>query len=381
MALPSVTFTFTNGTTADATQINTNYTDLVNSMTDATKSFSIDALTCAGVVTFNGAVNLGNATSDDLTISASLASSIPIKTAFAFDIGAATLGLRDLYFGSDDAAANTVKVRAGTVAADKVFTLPEITMTMPIADGAAKDYMQTDGAGAMSFVGGPALTAKTTTYIVTTADKLITADTSGGAWSLTLYAASGNAGRVLEVIKTTSDTNVLTIDGDGTETINGALTIKLNTQYESAKIMCDGSNWFIVDRTIPSIWTAYTPTTQGFGTISGVDMYKRRVGSSLQVVGDFTTGTVAASEGQIGLGETISSIIVGTIQVGLMGYDASASLQFYLLATGGDTFVNFSLNSFAGATNNLLAIDGSAGPGSSKRLAFNFTVPIADWEG
>lgn len=88
--------------------------------------------------------------------------------------------------------------------------------------------------------------AKTTTYTATTSDDAILADTSGGGWTLTLYAASGNAGKTLTVKKTTSDTNELVIDANASETIDGATTRTLVTQYESVTLECDGSNWHII---------------------------------------------------------------------------------------------------------------------------------------
>jgi hypothetical protein len=68
MASPSVTYVFVNGTTADANAVNQNFTDLISAMTDASKSFSIDALTVAGALTANGNVTLGNATSDSIGV-------------------------------------------------------------------------------------------------------------------------------------------------------------------------------------------------------------------------------------------------------------------------------------------------------------------------
>jgi len=73
MANPSVTYTFTNGTTADGTQVSQNFTDLINGLTDGTKSLNIDAITAAGTATFNGAVNLGNATGDAITVNGAFA--------------------------------------------------------------------------------------------------------------------------------------------------------------------------------------------------------------------------------------------------------------------------------------------------------------------
>lgn len=98
MTAPSVTNTFTNGTTADATAVNQNFTDLITAMTDGQKSFSIDALTCTGSATFNGAVNLGNATGDDVTVTGYLASALIPKTDDTYDLGTAALAWQDAYF-------------------------------------------------------------------------------------------------------------------------------------------------------------------------------------------------------------------------------------------------------------------------------------------
>lgn len=53
MPAPSVTFTLVNGTTIRASDHNTNFQDLINSMTDGTKDFSINSLAVVGGVTCN----------------------------------------------------------------------------------------------------------------------------------------------------------------------------------------------------------------------------------------------------------------------------------------------------------------------------------------
>lgn len=68
MANPTVTYTFVNGNVADASQVNQNFTDIINGLTDGTKSLNIDAITAAGAAIFNGAVTLGNATGDTITV-------------------------------------------------------------------------------------------------------------------------------------------------------------------------------------------------------------------------------------------------------------------------------------------------------------------------
>ncbi len=124
MAFPSYTYIFVNGTTSDATQVNQNFTDILNGITDGSKDLSIAALTCAGTATLNGNVNLGNSAADDLSITGSLASSLPIKTNASFDIGSATLGLRKLYLGGGGVGL-TCDIVAASHATTREYTIPD----------------------------------------------------------------------------------------------------------------------------------------------------------------------------------------------------------------------------------------------------------------
>lgn len=143
MAAPSVTYTFTNGTTADGTQVSQNFTDLINGASDGTKDYTISALTCGGTATLNGSVILGNASSDDLTVNASLASTIPVKTTNSYDLGSSTLGLQSIYFGSS-AGAFTTRLIGAAVAASW-------TMTLPTGAGTANYVLFTNGSGVTSW--------------------------------------------------------------------------------------------------------------------------------------------------------------------------------------------------------------------------------------
>lgn len=122
------------------------------------------------------------------------------------------------------------------------------------------DSSQTSGLVWASVAGSAlAVASKTTTYTATTSDDFI-AVTTGSAWTLTLYAASGNSGKVLRVKKTSSDVNALTIDANASETIDGALTTTIISQYEEIILICDGTNWHILSRDYPRAWVSYTPT-------------------------------------------------------------------------------------------------------------------------
>ncbi len=122
MAAPSYTYSLTNGATADASQVMQNYNDILNGVTDGTKDLTINALTANGAASFKGTVTLGDATGDDITVTGSLASTIPIKTTNTYNIGSATLGLGGAYFGTGSTQTAKI-VSTGTLAASRVYTM------------------------------------------------------------------------------------------------------------------------------------------------------------------------------------------------------------------------------------------------------------------
>lgn len=142
MAFPSVTYTFVNATTASAAEVNTNFTDLVNGMSDGTKDMSINALTTAGAATFNGDMTLGNSSADLLTVTASLASTIPINTTNSYNIGSSTKGLAGIYFGANS---QTVRI-VGSASMSATYTF-----TLPVNAGTSGYILQTDGSGVTSW--------------------------------------------------------------------------------------------------------------------------------------------------------------------------------------------------------------------------------------
>ena len=60
MAAPSVTHTFSNSTTADATQVNTNFNDIINGVSDGTKDLTVSTVTVA-TITASTAIKLTTA--------------------------------------------------------------------------------------------------------------------------------------------------------------------------------------------------------------------------------------------------------------------------------------------------------------------------------
>jgi len=97
--------------------------------------------------------------------------------------------------------------------------------------------------------------AKTATYTVVIGDnaKTLRADASGGAYTITLVAvATAGDGYQITIIKEDSSANAVTIDGNGSETINGATTIAILEQYSSVTLTSTGSEWLVTqDRRSP----------------------------------------------------------------------------------------------------------------------------------
>lgn len=77
-------------------------------------------------------------------------------------------------------------------------------------------------------------------------DDVILCDCSSNAITVNLPAASDYIGKVFYIKKIDVSVNSTTVDGDGSETIDGSTTISLTTQYESVTIVSNGTNWFIL---------------------------------------------------------------------------------------------------------------------------------------
>jgi len=82
----------------------------------------------------------------------------------------------------------------------------------------------------------------TTAYIAKDRD-FVLADASSGAFTVTLPPVVEDVW--INVKKTDSSANIVTISPSATGLIDGAATRTLTTQYEAVDFYCDGSNWFI----------------------------------------------------------------------------------------------------------------------------------------
>ncbi len=277
MAFPSVTYTFSNSTTADATQVNQNFTDLINGLSDTTKSISISALTTASTATLGAAVILGSGTSNDLTFNGSIATSIPVKTNTSFDVGSATLGLRSVYIGGS--STYTCRIIGGTQSAT-------YTITLPTAVPATTSYVLMDNAGALSTRASSAPTVQRFTatgtqtgyyFVITSANATVGATYTNNAQTFTVLStiASGTALFCTGTGDPASSGTLTKASGTGDATITFSVTHYIATyttptspapQYLKVRMVGGGAGGGAV---VTNAGANGGDTTFGYGLIAG----------------------------------------------------------------------------------------------------------------
>lgn len=153
---------------------------------------------------------------------------LPSRTALTSLADGDLLHVVDVSDTTDDATGSSKKITAvniGLYNDARTKTLTNTTLTNPVI--------------AYGF------TSKTANYTATSTDTYINVDASGGAVVITLPAVSGNTGLEINVKKIDGSVNTVTIDGNGSETIDGATTRVIAVQYTAYTLVCTGSGWSI----------------------------------------------------------------------------------------------------------------------------------------
>jgi len=104
-----------------------------------------------------------------------------------------------------------------------------------------------DGVAQVASTSGVGVTTTTSTASPTdtTGFVVLLCDCTGGNVTVNLPTAVGNIAR-FTVKKVDSSANTVTIDGSGTETIDGGTTATLKYQYESVDLVSDNSAWLVI---------------------------------------------------------------------------------------------------------------------------------------
>ena len=81
--------------------------------------------------------------------------------------------------------------------------------------------------------------------VLNTSHSIVLATAGAGGITITLPTAVGISGRQYIVVKVDAAAGGVTIEADGTATIDGSLTYLLANQWQYAAFYSDGANWII----------------------------------------------------------------------------------------------------------------------------------------
>ena len=132
-------------------------------------------------------------------------------------------------------------------------TWSRITGPYPQKWGTSSNYVAIDSNGSITFTGSAYIVARydkeTQTTGFTVSKRTTRVNATGGAVTATLPTATSAAGKHFTIKKIDASGNAVTVDGDGAETIDGAATYSLATQYKSVTVASNGTSWDIIGAT------------------------------------------------------------------------------------------------------------------------------------
>lgn len=375
MAALSITYTFTNETPADATQMNQNFSDIINALTDGTKDLTVNLFQATGAATFTNNVTLGNATGDDITFTGRVASDIDPKTAATNTLGDATQTWRALYLDNTTTDGGAIYFDGGS--------------TEFIKANAAGTLLQLGGFSALDLSSGQYIknlvSAKSANYTVLDNDgiRVFLVTTGASDVTITLPTPADNTGRIYEFKKVDSGAGRLLISEETSETIDGFSTIVVPLQYDCATICTGPTSHSVLNKTSTGVWTAFTPSWSNIGTTSANNGVWRRVGDSMEIEAYFIA-SAAGSGGAIIL-TVPSSLNINTSAVSAGGPQNGRVLGSGIYIDSGTTTKGLWI-SYSDSTSLFMikegeildSIDGVE-IASGDELGIRCTIPISEW--
>lgn len=165
--------------------------------------------------------------------------------------------------GTLDVNGNEIELGDAVTGNDKCLIMDPTADSKLCWDGSAQLLKFNNGNAASDVNLGafvPSVSTKTTTATLTLADDIVLADSTSGAFTITLPTAIGNQGKTYDIKKIDNNLTQIIIDANGAELIEGFSDTRLSTLGESIRIVSDNVGWKLLARVIPSISTVYSPT-------------------------------------------------------------------------------------------------------------------------
>lgn len=223
---------------------------------------------------------------------------------------------------------------AESPAVDDLLTLVDISDTMMAASGTNKKITVANALAAptqASITGATTLVSSDLSVSLARLKWHVCSGTTAD-YTVTLPAVSGNAGKYLGIRMATGLTKLVTLDGNASEAIDGALT-RVMWEQEAAILLCDGSNWFkIAGKARPMYCRMYRSTNQTGITTSTV--VKILVNGTTQ---DNTGAMADITNSRINIKRSALYTAIGTIM-----YNAPPAAKDYEALTDNSTSVGIS---------------------------------------
>jgi hypothetical protein len=151
-----------------------------------------------------------------------------------------------------------------------------------------------------------------TTYI----NKVVLVDATSGNLTITLPAvATAGAGFNLAVVKIDASANTVTVDGDGSETINGATTQVISSQYGQLELVTNGTVWYAgVSKTLNELLPNQTGNSGKFLITDGANTsWGNAAQTFLHVVNKYASGAAGPTLGATWSTYPMTNLLVNTI--------------------------------------------------------------------
>lgn len=167
--------------------------------------------------------------------------------------GRSTTNIGEVHIGGGHSSVNAATQISEYAAADNVTTTGTEMRRLTSAGVRIESGVTADATEMLDVVGNISKTGQllwqsvtvTGNTTLTNLHHVVDCDASGGAITITLPAVATSAGFHYEIKKTDISGNAVTIDGNGSETIDGQTTRVLSTQYANLTISCNGTTWSI----------------------------------------------------------------------------------------------------------------------------------------
>lgn len=223
---------------------------------------------------------------------------------------------------------------------------------------------------------------KIATYSILTSDGLVQLDPTT-PFTATLPTAIGVSGKEYEIVHVGAGICTGTIGTTSSQTLKerGATTTSttLDTPGESIRVKSDGANWVIMSRHIPSVAVSYVPGLTGFGTPTGLTASWQRIGNSLRILIQGTSGTTTATEARANLPGVMTGLMGAIGVVGTWASVTAGAVSGTILQENAKAYVTFGLQAAGNA--GLTKVNASTMLSSSTAFSLSALVPITGWNG